>query len=130
MRFRSYPRIGGPTQPMAGTWVATEKIHGANFVIGFTADRVTFEAQAWKPGWLSGDELIAWALRLVNPARVASARSKVGTDPRAIEDELVLDVMIDLAAVFADAWRELGSAREAELQTAIRTAATAILGAP
>jgi hypothetical protein len=42
----------------------------------------------------------------------------------------VLDVMIDLAAVFADAWRELGSAREAELQTAIRAAATAILGAP
>lgn len=309
MRFRSYPRIGGPTQPMAGTWVATEKIHGANFVIGFTADRVMFgkrkawltdddaffgwrliavelearvrdvarqvaaaqlvcygelfggryphpevaavpglgpvqtgvwyapdlrwamfdvlvatgdddpgellafaevealggqagiltppvlgrgkrddleripvdaptavparlglpdidanrregfvlkpdrrapaatrpmskwkladfddarfdEAQAWKPGWLSSDELIAWALRLVNPARVASARSKVGTDLRAIADEIVLDVMIDLAAVFADAWRELGSAREAELQTAIRTAATAILGAP
>jgi len=66
----------------------------------------------------------------VDPARVASARSKVGADPRAIEDELVLDVMIDLAAVFADAWRDLGSAREAELLTAIRAAAAAILEPP
>jgi RNA ligase-like protein len=80
------------------------------------------EARPWEPGWLDSSDLVAWATRLVNPARVASARSKVGTDPVAIADEIVLDVMIDLATVFATAWRDLTPEREAELASAIRTA--------
>src|SRR5204862_5759400 len=63
------------------------------------------EASAWDPGHLDEAALIAWARRLVNPARLASARSKVGEDPRAIADEIVLDVAIDLETVFAASWR-------------------------
>jgi Rnl2 family RNA ligase len=81
------------------------------------------EARPWEPGWLGADELTAWARRLVNPARVASARSKVGADRRAIVDEIVLDVMIDLATVFTAAWRHVDREREAALQGAIRDAA-------
>src|SRR5262249_49164412 len=58
------------------------------------------EAETWSPGHLGEDELILWAERMVVPARLASARSKVGTDPAAIIDEVVLDVAIDLGLVF------------------------------
>src|SRR5688500_18252530 len=34
MRFRSYPRIGGNAGSMPGPWVRSEKIPGANFVVG------------------------------------------------------------------------------------------------
>ncbi|MBA2540072.1 MAG: RNA ligase, partial [Deltaproteobacteria bacterium] len=59
------------------------------------------EAAAWDPEHLAIDQLIAWAERLTNPARIASARSKVGTDRAAIIDEAVLDVLVDLETVFA-----------------------------
>jgi len=78
------------------------------------------EGPGWHPGHLSRDELIVWARRLVNPARLASARSKVGTDPAAIVDEVVLDVAIDLSTVFADAWRDLGADGEAAVLAAVR----------
>jgi len=78
------------------------------------------EGPGWHPGHLSRDELIAWARRLVNPARLASARSKVGTDPAAIVDEVVLDVAVDLSTVFADAWRDLGADGEAAVLAAVR----------
>ncbi len=81
------------------------------------------EATSWDPGHLGVDELIAWALRLVNPARVASARSKVGTDRGQVLDELVLDVVADLELVFAAAWRSLGGAGETRLLDAVRSAA-------
>lgn len=90
-------------------------------------DDARFDAgEAWDPGHLDAEALIAWARRLVNPARVASARSKVGEDAAAIVDEIVLDVGIDLETVFAQSWRALGD-REALVLAAIRAAAHAVL---
>jgi Rnl2 family RNA ligase len=65
------------------------------------------EAESWDPGRLTEGELLAWAERLVQPARLASARSKVGTEPAAIVDEVALDVAIDLGLAFRDAWAQL-----------------------
>ena len=59
----------------------------------------------------------------MNPARLASARSKVGTDAAAIVDEVVLDVAVDLSTVFADAWRDLGPDGEAAVLAAVRAQA-------
>ena len=42
-------------------------------------------------------DLVAVADRMVNRVRLAPARSKVGTDPAAVADEVVLDVLVDLA---------------------------------
>ncbi|MEO8699857.1 MAG: RNA ligase family protein [Kofleriaceae bacterium] len=78
------------------------------------------DGPGWDPGHLGIGELEAWALRLVNPARLASARSKVGTDPAAIVDEVVLDVAVDLETVFAAAWRALGPDGEARVLAAVR----------
>ena len=77
----------------------------------------------WHPGHLSRDELTAWARRLVNPARLASAHNKVGTSAAAIVDEVVLDVAVDLSTVFADAWRDLGPDGEAAVLAAVRAQA-------
>lgn len=85
------------------------------------------DGAAWDPGQLSVDELVAWARRLVNPARVASARSKVGVDPCAIVDEIVLDVAVDLETVFRAAWRSLGPTGETTVLDAVRAAATALV---
>lgn len=49
---------------------------------------------------LSRDELFALASHFINDARVASARSKVGTDANRVTEEVVLDVMIDLRDMF------------------------------
>ncbi|HTJ36997.1 MAG TPA: RNA ligase family protein [Dactylosporangium sp.] len=58
------------------------------------------EARPWDPHIPSAD-VGRLAATLVNPPRVASARSKVGPDdPAAIEDEIILDVMIDLTDAF------------------------------
>jgi Rnl2 family RNA ligase len=65
------------------------------------------EAESWDPGRLGEPELLAWIDRLVAPARLASARSKVGADPAAIVDEVALDVAIDLGLAFRDAWAQL-----------------------
>lgn len=62
------------------------------------------EAEAWDPRAVGVAELRYWATQLVNPARIASARSKVGTDPAAILDEVVLDVGVDLEATFPEGW--------------------------
>lgn len=83
------------------------------------------DGDAWSPRHLSADELAGWGRRLVNPARVASARSKVGTDRAAIVDEIVLDVAVDLETVFAAAWRALGADGEAAVLAAVRAAADA-----
>lgn len=85
------------------------------------------EATAWDPGHLDERELVAWARRLVNPARVASARSKVGAERAAIVDEIVLDVAVDLETVFAAAWRSLGPDGEARVLAAVRDAAEALV---
>lgn len=85
------------------------------------------EGPGWRPGYLSEDELRAWIPRLVNAARVASARSKVGEAPVAVVDEIVLDVAIDLERVFAAAWRDLGADGEARLLADVRAAAVALV---
>lgn len=68
------------------------------------------EAAAWQPGFVDLPTLEAWAERMVNPARIASARSKVGVAPRAIAEEVALDVLVDLEAVFAQTWTTLDDA--------------------
>jgi Rnl2 family RNA ligase len=92
-------------------------------------DDARFEgAEPWDPGYLSPADLATWARRLVNPARLASARSKVGTTPSAIVDEIVLDVAIDLESVFAASWRALDTAGEAAVLAEVRAAALAQVG--
>jgi Rnl2 family RNA ligase len=69
------------------------------------------EGDGWDPGRLGEADLLAWIDRLVGPlvgpARLASARSKVGADPAAIADEVALDVAIDLGLAFRGAWAQL-----------------------
>jgi len=73
-------------------------------------DEQRFDDSApWNPdARLSRRELETLGAKLLNPARVASARSKVGdADPAALRDEIVLDVMVDLEAAFPSAMRAL-----------------------
>jgi len=86
------------------------------------------ESEAWAPGLVGIDALLAWADRLVNPARVASARSKVGQDRAAIAEEVVLDVMVDLEAAFPEGFRALGPKEEERLLARVHAAARAALG--
>lgn len=65
--------------------------------------------------------LARFADRMVNPARIASARSKVGMDPAAIASEVVLDVLVDLEATFPRAFAELGANAEDTLRSHIAT---------
>lgn len=73
------------------------------------------ESAAWNPGRLSEDELRHWIERLVNPARIQSARSKVGQLRSAIVDEVVLDVAVDLELAFAEAWSVCSSEEQTRL---------------
>lgn len=86
-------------------------------------------SEAWDPTQRPGqDALRAWARRLVNPARFASAASKVGRhDPAALLDELELDVLIDLAAAFPAALADLAPADEDALRAEVRAAAAALV---
>jgi len=81
------------------------------------------EAEAWAPGHLTEDELTTWVDRLVNPVRMASARSKVGTNPAAIVEEVALDVAIDLELTFRDAWNRLPSPGQERILARARTLA-------
>ncbi|WPB72642.1 RNA ligase family protein [Archangium violaceum] len=80
------------------------------------------ESEAWNPHQpLSLDELVGWAGRLVNPARLASAVSKVGrSDAGQVLDELVLDVRVDLELAFPLACRSLDTTADEALSTRIR----------
>ena len=73
-------------------------------------------AENWNPPFLARSELEGWVDRLVGPARLASARSKVGEAPEAVVQEVGLDVAIDLAELFVESWRALTD----EEQTAIQ----------
>jgi len=73
------------------------------------------ESAAWAPGRLSVEELLLWVDRLVNPARIQSARSKVGTAREAIVQEVVLDVAVDLELAFSEAWEASGSEGQTRL---------------
>ena len=66
------------------------------------------------------------ASRLVGPARIASARSKVGTEPELVRDEVVLDVLADLAVVYPVAFAALGSAAEEALAARVEAAAALV----
>src|SRR5690349_21327311 len=61
MRFRTYPKIGSATAASSGaSWVATEKVHGANFVIAIEGDAVWFGK---RKGWLELDDaFFGWQL--------------------------------------------------------------------
>lgn len=62
-----------------------------------------------------------WADALINAPRLASARSKVGTErPDELLDEVVLDVLVDLAAAFPVATAALTPDEEADLQAYVR----------
>lgn len=56
------------------------------------------------------------AAAMITPSRVASARSKVGTAADAIRDEVVLDVLLDLEAVFPRSFQRLTPDDEACLR--------------
>jgi Rnl2 family RNA ligase len=68
---------------------------------------------------LSLDELMQWAERMVNPSRIASARSKVGEEIQAIVDEAMLDVWIDLESMFPRRMRALDDEDESQLRSGL-----------
>jgi Rnl2 family RNA ligase len=75
------------------------------------------ESAPWNPdAALHLDALSAFATRMVNPARIASARSKVGTAAAAVCEEIALDVLVDLEAAFPGALRALPEGDEASLR--------------
>ena len=85
------------------------------------------EATPWDPGALELSDLNTWACRLVNQARIGSARSKVGDDRDALADEVVLDVMIDLEDAFTDAMAWKTNKERSDLEEVIRQALSDIL---
>ncbi len=84
-------------------------------------------AEAWTPGFLDADALAELGRRMVNPARLASARSKVGVNSVCVADEVVLDVALDLEQVFTAAWHALGDDGEAWVLAEVRAAINALL---
>lgn len=80
------------------------------------------EATAWNPGDPGLEGLLDWVGRLVNPARIASARSKVGTEPALVADEVVLDVFVDLEEAFPQALALQTTDGQRTLEAAIRSA--------
>lgn len=88
------------------------------------------EAEAWTPGHLGEADLLSWVERMVQPARLASARSKVGTDPAAIIDEVALDVAIDLGLAFRDSWERLPADAQERVLARARSLARALLENP
>ncbi|HNO27005.1 MAG TPA: RNA ligase family protein [Leptospiraceae bacterium] len=65
------------------------------------------------------NELIHFIKLMINPARLASAKSKVGENPSAVIEETVLDVMIDLEKVFPLRMQSVNSDEEMKLKDAI-----------
>lgn len=63
-------------------------------------------------GALGLEALWAHARRCVTWARLASARSKVGADAAAVQEEVVFDVLLDLALAFPNSFARLGPAEE------------------
>jgi Rnl2 family RNA ligase len=85
------------------------------------------EAEAWAPAWLDEAALLGWVERLVQPARLASARSKVGTSPEAIADEVALDVAVDLGLTFRASWDGLAEAAQERVLARARALARQLL---
>lgn len=72
------------------------------------------ESRPWDPNKsFNLEELIALASPLINGARIASAASKVGdANPQAVAEEVALDILMDLEAVFPRALATLGAEEE------------------
>ncbi len=78
------------------------------------------ESMAFDGGMhLSVAELVCWAQQMINPVRIQSAQSKVGLQPAAVIEEVVLDVWIDLEAMFSRRMAGLGEVDEEDLRTAL-----------
>jgi hypothetical protein len=69
---------------------------------------------------LTPTDLLSIAEQMVNPIRLASARSKVGENQAAIADETILDILIDLANAFPAAMAQLDPTTDTALQEHIR----------
>ncbi|MDF1548731.1 MAG: RNA ligase family protein [Bacteroidales bacterium] len=79
------------------------------------------ESQAFNPNTMPGiDELIALCEKMINPVRVASAKSKVGDDKKAIIEEAVLDVMVDLESIFPLKMQSLTEEEEEKITAHIK----------
>lgn len=68
---------------------------------------------------LSIAELLRWAAVMINPVRIASARSKVGEDPAAVAEEVALDVWIDLESIYPRRMLALDADEELAIRTAL-----------
>ena len=93
-------------------------------------DEVVFdESRPWNAdAMLDAAALHALASQLVNPARVASARSKIGDGEHvALSDEVALDVLVDLESAFPSAMRALSPAEEEALRIQVGALASAVL---
>lgn len=84
------------------------------------------ESRPWDPSRpVDLATLLAWAEGLTNAPRIASAASKVGRDdPKALADEVVLDVLTDLEEAFPGAMKSLPAESFSALERAIRVKAT------
>ena len=65
------------------------------------------------------ETLIGLADHFLNPARISSARSKVGPNDAAIQEEIVSDILIDLEDMYPHRMQTLQDAEEAELRAAL-----------
>ncbi|MET7418690.1 RNA ligase family protein [Dactylosporangium sp. NPDC005555] len=80
------------------------------------------ESLPWDPYTrIPVDDLARIAAGLVNPPRVAGARSKVGAGP--LLDEIVLDVMVDLSEAHPAAVAALDDGQQAAIEDVVRRAA-------
>ena len=87
------------------------------------------DGAAWDPAVsLSLDALRARAAVLMNPARIASARSKVGADAGAACEEAALDALVDLEAAFPRAMAALDEASLDALRVELILRATTTTG--
>lgn len=76
---------------------------------------------------LAVDEMVQICERLMNPARAASARSKVGLAREAVITEMVLDVLVDLEAAFPVAVQGLDGDESDELQARLSELAARVV---
>ena len=87
-----------------------------------------YESRAFDPNaHLSFEDLKALCSSLVNDARIASARSKVGEASDKIIDEVVLDVLVDMEATFSLHMAALDQSEVNQLQTTIHQAAIRLI---
>ena len=86
------------------------------------------ESQSFNPiAMPSVDELIALCEKMINHVRVSSAKSKVGDDKKAIIEEAVLDVMVDLESIFPLRMQSLPLEEEGELTSYIELKINSVL---